>query len=554
MGLGDILSIPRLLGNTALSKTENVLSNATQDIVSQCKIVIYNWSTNRLTLNRGVNSTLAKTEAIDVSSQIMGTSFTKLMGQPSGTFSFTLSNSPNFGSGDWKDIIKRGTWCVIYMSQEGELIMTDKVGPPSSAAKKEQEATKIRCIGFIDRIAVKAEVTEKGAFDVTYEVSGRDFGVVYEDTSIWHNVFKFDKIMLDSIGTSQLNITGAVSIDKAMDLIHDLFFNPKAIPGAKVNDNGSLLSIAQQWLLPRKLLQDIGQASDRTPFWGELPGIKNFDPTEANLAIETPTAFLSGNAWEMLKKLSVPQFHELFTETTDEGLPQLTFRPIPFALNKRKYKTIGKKVKLYKDLPTLEVKALDVIDFNMGEDNHARYNSFLVTLSTTLINTEDNIALLQGSGFPRNIQDSIKRFGFRPMHVTVDSIVKNAERGDGKGNPKILKEYNELLFDYWNNAIFAESGEVNLIGQNKVKLGKALKFDSKTPYLFGKRYYIEGYTDTYTVGEKGEQIWLQTVQLTRGFEERDLKLGNQFGVRNTEFVHQGEFTSSGSSTSGKNRK
>lgn len=530
------------------------LSNATQDLVAQCKVVVYDWSSRALTLNSGQNSVLTKTSSLDVSSQLLSCNFTKSIGSPTGTFNFTLSNSPNFGTGDWKDIIKRGDWCVIYMTQEGDLALADAVGPPDSKAQKTEEAKKIRCIGFIDRVAVKAEITDRGAFDVTYEVSGRDFGVVYEDTSIWHNVFKFERIMLDALSTSQLNIIGSVTVDKAITLIHDLFYNPKAVPGAKVQSNESLVSTALQWLMPRQMLQDIGLKVDTTPFWGEIPGIKNFSGTEANLAIEKPTDYLSGNAWEMLKKLSCPQFHELFTETTDAGLPRLTFRPIPWAINKSKYPTVGKKIKLYKDVDVIKMKAIDVIDFDLGEDNHSRYNSFLVTVSTSLIGTEDNISLLEGSGFPKNVQDSIKRYGFRPMHVTVDSIVKNSEMSNGKSNAKILVEFNEVMYDYWNNAIFAESGNINCIGQNSVKIGKCLNFDENTPYITGKRYYLEGYTDAFVIDEKGTSTWVQSLSVTRGFEESDLKSGRDFGEREVDFNHEGEYTSSGSATGKQNRK
>lgn len=530
------------------------LSNQTQDIISQCKVVVYDWTTQALTLDQGVDADLAKSSALDVSSQILSCSYGKSMGQPAGQFNFTLSNSPNYGSGDWKDIIKRGDWCVIYMSQDGDLVLSDSVGAPDSNAKKKEEAKKIRCIGFIDRVSVKATINDKGAFDVVYTVSGRDFGVVYEDTSIWHNVFVFDKIMLEALATSQLNITGAITVDKAISLIHDLFFNPKSVPGAKVNDLGSLTSIALQWLMPRQMLQDIGMKVDSTPYWGELTGVKNISQTLANLAIERPTDYLSGNAWENLKKLSVPQFHELFTETTDLGAPQLTFRPIPFAISKKKYPTLGKLISYYKDVPLVTVPSLDVLDFDLGEDNHSRYNSFLATVSTSLIGIEDNISLLDGSGFPKHVQDSIKRFGFRPMHVTVDSIVKNAERGDGQGNPKILREFNEVLYDYWNNVVFAETGSAELIGRNTIKIGKCLSFDSSTPYVFGKRYYIEGYTDIYTTDDKGNGFWGQSVNLTHGFEEVDLTSDSNFGTRNTTFNHEGEYTPAGSASSRKNQK
>lgn len=530
------------------------LSNETQDVVAQCKVVVYDWTSRALTLSSGQDATLTKAKALDVSSQILACNFSKSMSNPAGSFTFTLSNSPGYGTGDWKDIIKRGDWCVIYMTQEGDLAMADSVGPPNPKSKKTEEAKRIRCIGFIDRVAVKAEIGERGAFDVVYEVSGRDFGVVYEDTSIWHNVFKFERIMLDALATSQLNIIGSVTVDKALTLIHDLFYNPKAVPGAKVQSNESLVSTALQWLMPRQLLQDIGLIVDTTPFWGEIPGIKNFAPTEANLAIEKPTDYLSGNAWAMLKKISVPQFHELFTETTDDGKPRLNFRPIPWAIDKFKYPTVGRKIKLYKDVDVLKMKALDVIDFDVGEDNHSRYNSFLVTVSTTLINTDDNISLLEGSRFPLNVQDSIKRYGFRPMHVTVDSIVKNSEMSNGKSNAKILVEFNEVIYDYWNNAVFAESGNINCIGQNLVKIGKCLNFDEKTPYIFGKRYYIEGYSDSFVVDEKGTSTWVQSISVTRGFEESDLKSKVNFGERDTKFNHEGEYTPAGVATGKQNRK
>lgn len=534
------------------------ISNESQNINSQCKIVVYNWA--QQSLNSGTpDSTLTETSQLDISSQLLGCEFSKNMGEPAGTFSFRLSNSPGIGSGDWKDIIKRGTWCVIYMSNDGDLTINPTVAPPLSASKKLEEAKKIRCIGWIDRVAVVSSMdSQKGSFDVEYEVSGRDFGVIYEDTSIWHNVFKHERIMLDALNTSGLSIIGEVTIDEAIDKIHDLFFNPKAVPGAKVNDNNSLTDTALQWLMPRQLLIDIGFTLDavnqKPPFWGSLPGIKKLSKTKAGLSIEKPTEYLSGNAWDNLKRISSPHLHELFTETNESGLPALIFRPIPFGIDNSNYRILGNTITLYKDLPTLTIPALDVIDFNLGEDNHARYNSYLVTVSTNMISTENNVSLLKGSRFPLNIQDSIKRNGFRPMHITVDSIVKNAKRGDGESNPKLLKAFNELMVDYWQNSVFAESGTTNIIGRNDIKVGKAMKFGDKTPYVSTRRYYIEGYTDSFRVDEKGSKSWTQSLQLTRGFEEEDLKARANFGERENEFNQEGEYTPSGSSTGQKNRK
>lgn len=565
---------------------ENTLSNDVRHINSQCKIVCYPWvhddlgennlPSGKVPTSKTPTQILTTSLDLDVSSQITGCTFEKRNQSPTGSFSFTLSNSPGIGTGDWKDILKRGTWCLIKMDQNGGLTMNPEVGGQlNSSGGIEQEASKIRCIGYIDRVSVKSRTLENGALDISYEVTGRDFGVVYSDTTIWHNVFEFDEIMLRSEATSRLNVLANVKLNEVLDVIHDLFYNPTEIEGAKVNDSGSLTTVALQWLLPDKLVRDLGFSGQKDNFWGSLPGIKNFSTTEAGIAVSDPVQFLTGNAWSNLRELAVTEFHELYTETTDFGIPQLVFRPIPFSINKSKYPTVGKHVTKYRDLnvtnfPTdpnaelppaeftdsgaliikgdkdraVRVPALDVIGVNLGEDNQNRYNSFLSTLASSVITTESNTSFLEGSGFPKHLQDSITRHGFRPMHVTVDTVTR-----DGKEDFKLAVEFNELLADYWSRTIFSESGSVDLIGRNDVKLGKVLIFNPDVPYAHGRRYYIEGYSDTFTIEENGVGVWGQTVYVTNGYEESDLQKregeeGN-FGERDTQFTHEGEFTRSG---------
>lgn len=524
-------------------KNNNLYKN-TRTVVPQCKVVIYPW-VNESLFNRDYSvdnlsdNELSDTTPLDISSQITSFNYTKNNANAAGAFSFTLSSSPGIGSEDWKDIIKRGTWCLIYLTQDGDLTMTSKVAPPIGDRKK--EAPKLRCMGFIDRVAISAAVNENGAFVCNYEVSGRDFGVVYEDTTIWHNSFAFDETLLQGLHQSKLNVTGTAKIDEALDIIHKLFYDPSALPGAKTNANNSLTSIALQWLLPRKLVNDIGFSNLKVPYWGKLNTLST-SKTEAGLPLNSPVDFLTGNAWQQLKRIANTEFHELFTELSDSGQPKLIFRPIPFALNKRKYPIVGQHITLYKDLnPAVSISAIDILDFNMGEDNYSRYNSFLTTISTQLINQSDGYSFLQGTRFPLNMQPSIKRYGFRPMHTQVDTILKNAERADGAGNAQILREYNEVLLDYWANAIYAESGSITIVGRNDIKIGKASDFTEEVPYINDKRFYIEGYMDQFIVNENGTGTWVQTLDLTRGFEKSDLVKGT-FENRATDFTQAGEFT------------
>jgi hypothetical protein len=526
-----------------MSNKVHKYSNETRSYNPQCKVVVYQWQ-QPLNKQDITEDKLSRTTRLDISSQVQSVTFNKNMGSAAGSFSIQLTNSPNFGSNDWKDIIKRGYWVLIYMTQDGDLNINPEVGAPISK-NKSQEAKRIRCIGYVERVAVTGTTLENRAIDVGFQVTGRDFGIVYEETNIWHNMFYFDKMMLDGMKLTKMNITGNVRVHDAVSIIHDLFYQPSKIPGAKVNDNQSLLSIGLQWLLPRELVSDLGYNTSslvKGTYWGALPGILNVSKTTAGIAISNPGDYLTGNAWSQLKRLSIPQFHELFCETQASGKPQLTFRPIPWAIDKSKYPNAASTIKYFKDLtPVTTTEAVDLYEFSLGEDDHSRYNSFLATVSTTLISTDSNV-LLKESGFPKNNLVSIKRHGFRPMHVTVDSIVKNEELGKGKSDLQKLKEFNEILFDYWNNAVYAESGSIQRAGSNDVKIGTIMKFKDDVPYLSTKRYYIEGYTDTFTVGEKRDRSWVQEVNLTRGFEEADLKSRTGFSIRNTEFTGVGEYT------------
>jgi len=526
-----------------MANNENKLSNEVKHILPQCKVVVYPWQEILNDPNLS-DDKLAATTRLDISSQVQSVTYQKNMGSAAGSFSIQLTNSPNYGTNDWKDIIKRGYWVVIYMTNDGDLSLNPVVGPNISKNKK-QEAKRIRCVGYVERVSVTGSTQENRSIDITYTVTGRDFGIVYEETNIWHNLFAFDKIMLDSIAQTKLNITGNVRVHDALTLIHDLFYFPSKIPGAKVNDNKSLLSIGLQWLLPKEMLIDIGfnlSGVTNGTYWGALPGVFKASPTGAGIAVEQPGDYLNGNAWDQLKRLSVAPFHELFTELDDNGLPRLIFRPIPWGIDQDKYPKNKQNIPLYKDIKEIvTVPAVDLYDFDLGEDENSRYNSFLATVSTTLINTEDNISLLTGKGFPKNNSASIRRHGFRPMHVTVDSIVKNEELGNGSADQQQLTEFNEILYDYWNNAVFAESGSVTKLGTNDLKIGKVMKFKADVPYLSSKRYYIEGYTDTFIVGEKREREWTQEVNLTRGFEEADLAAKKGFLSRNTTFTQSGSF-------------
>lgn len=544
---------------------ENILQNRTKSIYSQCKVVVYLWNFQTL-LESKSKSELAQTTPFDISSRIMNVSVNKTMGAASGTFSITVANNADFqfkddekrdvianigqnpGVGDWKDLIRRGTWCTIYLSQDRDLDTTSQIKTPRIETEKHRR--KLRHLCLIERVAPKIELNEKGAFDVVYELSGRDFGVIYEDAVIWHNLFNFDNLLLQK-ASAVLRPTQRVGINRAIDVLHDLFLYPPGI-GIKEGRDGdnSLVSTALQWLMPSRLLRDLGiRFKGSIPYWGATKeATTNFQQTAMGFTSQDLTEFLSGSVWSRMNSIAVREFHELYTEVLD-GVPTLTFRPIPWSITdevRQKYPTAAPFIQKYKDVESVLIEAIDVVTADLAEDNQNRYNSFLCTTSGSIINKEDNISILKPD-FPEFNQNSIRRYGFKPMHVDVPALTNNESRKNGLSDLKLLKEYNHVLKDYYQLAIYGESGTVEIIGNPDIKVGKCLTFDADVPYISGKRYYIEGYTDNFTVLENGAGIWTQSVALTRGFENKDLNQAGRFSARDNEFKQQGEYTPSGRS-------
>lgn len=517
-----------------------ILQNDNKSVVSQCKVVVYKWKQESLPSSAS-NTALAEATPIDISSRILGASFTKSLDSPSGTFSVRLANNTGIGSGDWKDLIKPGTWCAIYMSQDGDLNPTSSVKAPNKTPKE-----KLRCIGYIERIAVKSEINSRGAFDISYELFGRDFGVVYEETTIWHDLFRYEKNLVD-LGAKALKVVADITVDQSIKLIHDLFYAPHRLSGAVITGTDTLNSQARQWLLPAALIRDLNIPKERNKdtFYGNLTSNLNIAPSKASISISNPAVYLSGTAWDQLKTLSIPILHELYTELNDDGNPELVFRPIPWRIDGSRYRLIRSTILEYKD-ESLRVEtpvpAIDVINFEVGEDNHARYNHFITTAKTSLINNEDNIALFKGSRFPKQNIASVKRHGFRNLHNTINTMLLNQALKDGAVDTRLLIQFNELLLDYWNLAVFAESGTLDKIGSNDIRIGKTLEFDENVPYISDRLYYIEEYTDTFEIQENGNGIWTQSLKLTRGFEKKDLNNAGKFSRRNEPFENEGEFT------------
>lgn len=514
-----------------------MIKNDIVNINSQCQVVFFNW-TYPIVTEILTDAQLASSTPMDVSKYLTSISFSKTLADPVGNFSLTLPNDR-----DWKDVLHPGTWGLVYMSQDDALsIPLDNDLPSMNALTLQQD--KIRGIIYIDRVAPAGRVgEERGEYDVEFIVSGRDFGVVYTENEIFYNrLFYEGKIQEAAAG--QLRISGTRNTADLLKVIHRVFFAPDLL-GITLEGGTSLQKdIPRQWMLPQNLFTALGiQGRKGESYFGSIPEeqILNFGTTLCSFPVDNPMTQINGKAWDRLKSFSIEPFHELFTETNDNGQPNLNFRYIPWKTSVNSLSKLGKLdphvLRMASEVPQVPIDSIDIIDFDVGEESHNRYNYFLTTIDGSLYSANDTMANLADitpqTGFPRIQANSVKRYGLRLMYTTVNALF---QLGSERADATLLRLHNELMLEYWNNAVFMESGTIDIIGRNDVKVGKVLSIADYVPYNGGKVFYIEGYTDHFTVDDKGAGLWTQSLTVTRGFHP------GAVGKRGEEYTDNGEFT------------
>jgi hypothetical protein len=300
--------------------------------------------------------------------------------------------------------------------------------------------------------------------------------------------------------------------------------------------------------LPNQLFTALGiLPRGGVTYYGNIPNLLNFRNTRATYPVESPTSLLNGIAWDRLKAHSIEPYHELFPELSDDGLPELNFRVMPWRVTDdvRLFPQLFSTMDKFADEKNgiVEIENLDIIDWDLGEDNHTRYNLFWSTLNSSMVSIQTSNALLgdndPSTGFPRVLQESVKRHGLRMLYSEVNA---NIVLGKEEADSRLLKEFNELAREFWERSHEYESGTMTIIGNNGIRLGKCVHIEEGSQYNSDKYLYIEGYEETFIVGDKGETEWTQALFLTRGIEAAVLKNASLVTKRQTPFVDAGEFT------------
>ena len=544
-----------------------IRENKQLDLSAQCKVVVFNWNTKYPLPNfNDDEKQLSKSKGYDISEHLLDScTFTKNIANPAGSFSFSLDNSR-----DWEEFIPNGTWCLIYMSQQNDLdVKSDNMKFYTKNGKRFNKH--LRGICYIERVSENVTVEESGAIITSYIVTGADYGIVYDTTEIWADLFRADPLVSELLLKS-IEFRNVSNLAFLLDFIHEIFLAPfQLVREAKSRNpkfnirEKDLISSGTQWLMPEALLRTLGiKVSSDGPYYGTIPNLLNMQYTDCEIPIILPLDSINGKLWDRLKSYSIPEFHELFSELDDKGLPKLTFRPIPWGIASLGYE--GLRARHAEEAKNRENKNLEtsplmyyekikqdniVIDsimhigHNLGTNDQERFNNFFLTFTTTLNTLATAVGIYSGKEsaasrvFPYNNRASIRRHGFRKMHVQAESftspaklgqiaqqlkIDKNLNANQYATSVQVLIEYAELMVDYWNEASFFLSGTINIIGDPRIRVGKTIQFKQDAhSKLRGRAFYVEGYSDSFQIAENGVKTWTQTIQVTRGIPIKDLK-------------------------------
>lgn len=459
-------------------------SRDTQSVTSRCTVVVYHYS-NQILDDGADPSDLSvfRHEISDKDNAILNFSYDRNVGTPSGTFSLTLTPMKH-----WSRIISPGDWLTVSLSQKG---VTD---------------SRVRMIGNVDRVVAVEQVQDDGKRSVTYHVTGRDFGKVFEVYSIWFNPY-------DVFWAKQAAIFGKSGLFEVVGKSKALIDTTVRVflGGDFANLGGDF---AQEQLdayrIPAELSHDLG-GFNTTRFGDvlalntdDVPGFKSI----GQMYVE------QGNLWRILKLYSNSVVNELFLEHVDHGdavIPGLFLRVYPFTQQGFSIPGAVSGAGVFQDLPTVHITGEDILGSAIGTGDHDRVNFFLLYGDTAADRTTNPIIALLNKGTPRfphaNVAD-IRRHGLR-QYVRGTSFSSTSRKNFYVVD--IMRGWNVLLKHWFEHNSLLETGTFSVVGRPEIRTGKRLLItDAK--FNTNKEFYIEGTRDTWSYPGR----WDQVITVTRG--------------------------------------
>lgn len=498
---------------------------------SRCEVRVYHYKNQILGEGTLSDSELLDCEVIDISSAdnvIMAFSYEKMISVASGVFSLILLPSKN-----WLQVVRPGDWIAISLSQKGT---SDK---------------EVRCLGIIDRVAQTEVVQPDGIRAVTYNISGRDYGKVFESYMVYFEQYDpnaaTQKVLLGEAGVLSL-------VGRSNESISELI---RVFLGGAIESATGTKTQLDAFRIPSQLSKDFGGNGSNK--FADILKIK-LDDIPGTKTIRGD--FLQdGTLWDTMLLYSNNLVNELYVEhtrsdgeiidTPDDNrlvarlfdkplvLPTLTLRIYPFTNKDFEVPSPFDGVaRTFQSLETVEITGDDIFNSNIGISDRDMLNYILLYPDIMAANgAAPGIAQLINSSpkFPFLNLGLIRRHGLRMYRHGMSFV----DIGTGSNPPEIIHGWNILAKHWFLENHNLETGTIMIVGKTDMRVGKRLVINN-AKLNNNKEFYIEAVSDEWSYPGQ----WTQTLQLTRGksFDGLDSEL--TFKKLNSQSNMSGQSTQS----------
>ena len=375
--------------------------------------------------------------------------------------------------------------------------------------------------GLIDGVAENITVNN-GATSITYIISGRCFGKIWESTPIWFSPY-YNDIITAALSSRVFN--GIPEFFGAPDKVAIAFL--KGFLEAVESNDGV------NWLPPKNMPGIIGNSFLNNVNFNEsvLGGSTLFQNVPKREEFNANAIAPEGVLWDLAKTYSDPTFTELYTDYLPDGDPlssklngsistgdaQMTvvMRDRPFPVLPISAPPSYKNT--WDTLPEFVIQPQEIVSKSVSRGGYERYNAFF---AASRIHQESIERYALNLLSPLIDRQSIKRHGFRRFDVQ-SNVQPSADNPviDGGTNLDTLCNYQrQIARDWYCLNPYLLSRTIGLgHGRPDIRIGcklieKGFAINSKETAI-DTTYYVESVTNAWTFG-MGVRT---TIGVTRGW-------------------------------------
>lgn len=465
---------------------------------SYCRVVFWHYVKQNFGIASNVRGSFSqslvnKVERETIENEVISVKINKENDRPSGTFDITLMPSRN-----WKRFISPGDWLVIYLFNRMTTTESEDLDTTENAV----------LFGNVDRVSRSLQRNENDdKVQLRYQISGRNFGKVFEETDIYFDPYSIQQTVADvMLQQAGLSIQG--SPDEQFEDILDVFL------GKGITTKNGRTTQLKQWRVPSDVSSlfkangtNFNDLLDRRIEKG-LPGFK------FRTMLNTGD---NGNLYQMLMRTSNDLVNDVHIEEVRTGdgkvTPTVILEPRPFntiyfesQFGRQQAGLISRLKNKWRTMQQLaeenfvEISAKEIVYENLGKDDHSRMNMFYLTSDAKfdhLKNIRVNANKGKGIGNPFVNRESIQRYGLRRLEAQMDFFLSNKNVKETQSDFELFQAFLTQVYDMnYANHLY-DAGTIECTGVLEAELGKALVIKSEIEGQPDRIYYIEGYEHTW---------------------------------------------------------